>query len=94
MTFSYADQTVDGKQIRNALFSAVRTLYPMGPGNFQQRVIFSEIKKALQLLSYGDEQAFLNDGLIAPGLNLDNPELPHIHLTPKGREHFSLQAAP
>jgi hypothetical protein len=86
---------MDGKQIRNAIYAAVTELHPKGAG-FQYPELLQNLRGRLEILSVEDEQAILDEvqvlfheGLLGRGLGLDNPDLPFLHLTLKGKEHFA-----
>jgi hypothetical protein len=78
--------------IREALL-VVMNEYRDGPGYFQSGSILREVAQRLKISGDLQEQALLmewNDmfrlGIVAPGRNLANPNLPFCHLTQRGRE--------
>jgi hypothetical protein len=71
----------------------VMSEYAGQSGQFQSRSILGEVGKRMSLPRTADEQALLalwadmfRLGIVAPGYNLSNPDLPFCHLTALGRK--------
>ena len=84
------------KEFRDALVEVCTSHFDRGLGYFQESVILKQTARRLNVDSSGEEacqlltawHALLAEGLISPGVNLDNPGLPFLHLTSKGMKAF------
>jgi hypothetical protein len=84
----------DSDGIRETVLAVVNEFSQQGSGYFQVNPILSEIAKRIGARNNSNiEQAILTHwhdlfrmGLIAPGCNLANPNLPFLHLTAIGRK--------
>lgn len=93
---------VSAAQLRETLLDVMAKYAGQG-GSFQSGVILRDVAAQLRLRGNDVEQALLTlwgdmfrQGLVAPGYNLANAELPFCHLTDRGRktlEHMSRDPA-
>lgn len=94
------NQKIDGEKIRNTLLEVIVEYSKKGPGYFQVKPILHETVTRLGLRRSEDGELAIitlwhdlyRSGHISWGLNIDNPDLPSVHLTERGRkalEHFS-----
>jgi len=88
-----ASAQFDLTKARTALLQILHEVKKDGPGYMQSRSVLRRVAKELKAEDTDSQQAILTiwhdlfrSGIVAPGCNLDNPELPHIHLTEKGRK--------
>ncbi len=84
------------KKFRDTLVEVCTSNFDQGLGYFQESVILKQTARRLNVDPIGEEacrlltawHALLAEGLISPGVNLDNPGLPFLHLTPEGMKFF------
>ena len=84
----------DAARARIVMLEVIARYEKQGPGFFQAGSILREVAKQLGGSGNLDiEQAILTlwydlfrSGHLSPGYNLNNPDLPHCHLTDQGRE--------
>lgn len=88
-----SDDPMSGQAMRKVMLEVVEEFNTRGSGNFQAGPILKEVAQRCGATSTEMQQAILtvwNDlfrsGLLAPGLNLDNPTFPFCHVTAQGRE--------
>jgi hypothetical protein len=82
------------KALRDELLATASLAFDQGAGFFQQSVILKETARRLRIDNAGVEACELltawhglfEEGLFSPGCDLDNPSLPFLHLTSKGRK--------
>lgn len=86
----------DATKARTTLLQIIHALEKEGPGYMQAGPVLRRVAKELKSDDVDSQQAILTiwhdlfrSGVLAPGYNLDNPDLPHIHLTDKGRKTLS-----
>ena len=84
------------KELREVLIEVCGKNFDQGSGYFQETVILKETARKLRIEMSGETACnlltawheLLAEGLIDPGVNLDNPNLPFLHLTEKGMKYF------
>ena len=86
----------DAPKARATLLQIIHALEKDGPGFMQAGSVLRRVAKELKTEDVDSQQAILTiwhdlfrSGVLAPGYNIDNPDLPHIHLTDKGRKTLS-----
>lgn len=85
-------RTAAKRGLRNVLLEVAAASFEQGVGYFQQTVILKETARRLGMDHAGEGACelltawhrLLAEGLLDPGCDLDNPDLPFLHLTPKG----------
>lgn len=94
---------VSASEIRETLLGVMEEFETKGPGFFQSGSILREVSSRLNMRDIATQQALLTlwgdmfrQGVVAPGYDLSNADLPFCHLTEHGRktlEHMSRDPA-